>query len=132
MSYWTYMSYLHTAFLALMTQPMPDLMSTLTTLATQAGEITLRYFQNSDLAVETKVDESPVTIADRETETFLRSEITRLFPGDAVVGEEFGETSGSGSPDSRRWIVDPIDGTKSFIHGVPLYGVMIGVEQGGK
>ncbi len=107
-----------------------DLLKTLETLARQAGDITLKYFQNTDLVVEAKSDESPVTIADRETEQFIRNEVARLFPGDVVIGEEFGE--GPGEAGARRWIVDPIDGTKSFIHGVPLYGVMIGVEEDGK
>lgn len=107
-----------------------DLMVTLEKLARDAGDITLKYFQQQGLAVESKLDDSPVTIADRETEQFIRDEIARLFPGDVVVGEEFGE--GAGAPGARRWIVDPIDGTKSFIHGVPIYGVMIGVEEAGE
>lgn len=105
------------------------LIDTLTELSRKAGNITLRYFLHPELAVEAKADESPVTVADRETETFLRDEILRRFPDDMVVGEEFGESGGSSG---RRWIVDPIDGTKSFIHGVPLYGVMIGVEENGQ
>jgi len=107
-----------------------DLLPVLQSLARQAGEITLKYFQRTDIAVESKSDNSPVTIADRETEQFLRDEIGRLYPGDKVIGEEFGE--GPGDAGARRWIVDPIDGTKSFIHGVPLYGVMIGVEEAGQ
>ncbi len=99
----------------------------LSDLARRAGAITLQHYQ-SGLAIETKADESPVTIADRQTEQFLRAEIARLFPGDGIVGEEFGATEGT---TGRKWIVDPIDGTKSFIHGVPFYGVMIGVEQDG-
>lgn len=97
-------------------------------LARAAGEITLRYFGRR-LNVETKADDSPVTVADRETETFLRAEITNRFPTDAILGEEFGEQSGTSG---RRWIVDPIDGTFSFIRGVPLYGVLIGLEQAGE
>lgn len=108
----------------------PNLIVTLEDLARRAGDITLKYFQNPDLAVESKNDASPVTIADRETEQFIRDEISRQFPGDVVVGEEFGESLGEAG--ARRWIVDPIDGTKSFIHGVPLYGVMIGVEENGQ
>jgi histidinol phosphatase-like enzyme (inositol monophosphatase family) len=99
----------------------------LSDLARRAGAITLQHYQ-SGLDIETKADESPVTIADRQTEQFLRAEIARLFPGDGIVGEEFGATEGT---TGRKWIVDPIDGTKSFIHGVPFYGVMIGVEQDG-
>src|SRR5438046_478787 len=104
------------------------LSQTLTRLVKQAGDITLRYFQ-TNVAVETKADQSPVTIADRETEEFLRREIIRNFPGDTIVGEEYGVTDGATG--QRRWIIDPIDGTKTFVHGVPLYGVMIGVEQDG-
>lgn len=106
------------------------LLATLESIARQAGDITLKYFQNPDLAIESKHDDSPVTVADRETEQFIRDEVARLFPGDQVIGEEFGEGAGEGS--TRRWIVDPIDGTKSFIYGVPLYGVMIGVEEAGE
>jgi len=109
--------------------PMSSLLEVLTDLSRRAGHITLGYFQMAGLEVEAKPDESPVTRADRETELFIRDEVARLFPDDVVIGEEFGE--GPGAAGARRWIVDPIDGTKSFIHGVPLYGVMIGVEENG-
>jgi len=99
-------------------------------IAYQAGELTLRYFYNaSGLAVEKKADESPVTIADRETEQFLRQRIAERFPDDAVFGEEFPNTEGTSG---FRWFLDPIDGTKSFIHGVPLYSTLIGLEQEGQ
>lgn len=94
--------------------------------AWQAGRITLRYYQTG-VSVEAKADDSPVTIADREAETLLRGLIQRTFPDDGIVGEEWGEIAGRSG---RRWIVDPIDGTKSFIHGVPLYAVLIGLEIG--
>ncbi len=110
--------------------PTTDMLQVLEKLARDAGDITLKYFQSDNLAVESKSDDSPVTIADRETEQFIRDEVERMFPGDVVIGEEFGE--GPGDKSARRWIVDPIDGTKSFIHGVPIYGVMIGVEEGGE
>jgi histidinol phosphatase-like enzyme (inositol monophosphatase family) len=106
---------------------MPSLIENLEMLARQAGEITLSYFQKP-IEIETKENLSPVTIADKETESFLRREIERLYPGDSILGEEFGETAGNG----RKWFVDPIDGTKTFVHGVPLYGVMIGVEEEGE
>jgi len=96
--------------------------------AREAGEVTLRYFQKNP-AVETKADLSPVTIADRESERVLRQRIEQRFPGHGILGEEFGavrETSG------YRWMLDPIDGTLSFIHGVPLYGVMVGLEHAGE
>ena len=99
-------------------------------IAYQAGELTLRYFNNAGaLAVERKADESPVTIADRETEQLLRRRIIEHFPGDAVFGEEFSPIEGTSG---FRWILDPIDGTKSFICGVPLYSILIGLEHEGR
>ena len=95
-------------------------------LAREAGAITQKYFQRS-FAVQRKADASLVTNADRETESFLRSTIMATFPDDAILGEEEGERQGVSG---RRWIIDPIDGTFSFVHGVPLYGVMIGLEIG--
>ncbi len=94
-----------------------------------AGQHTLRYFQDEALAVELKHDSSPVTIADRQAEQLLREQIARHFPHDAILGEEFGEQAGTSG---YRWILDPIDGTKSFIHGVPLYGTLVGVEYEGR
>ena len=91
--------------------------------AGEAGNSTLRYFQ-TDVAVELKADQSPVTIADKESERFLFGRLRREFPEDGFLGEESGETPGSSG---YRWIVDPIDGTKSFVQGVPLYGVMVGL-----
>lgn len=93
--------------------------------AREAGEITLKYFRENNYAVELKRDQSPVTIADREAEQHLRQRIAEAFPGDAILGEEFPERPGDSG---YRWILDPIDGTKSFISGVPLYGALIGVE----
>jgi histidinol phosphatase-like enzyme (inositol monophosphatase family) len=97
-------------------------------MASLARELVLRYFIQ-DFEVQRKADNSPVTIADREAELLLRREIQTAFPDDAIVGEEFGPQQGS-SP--FRWILDPIDGTKSFIAGVPLFGTLIGVEQNGE
>lgn len=93
-------------------------------LAQGAGEITLRHFRNPPRP-ERKADGSFVTAADRESEGFLRARIEERFPHDAIVGEEYGERAGSSG---RRWILDPIDGTYSFVHGVPLYGVLLGLE----
>ncbi|MBC8102817.1 MAG: inositol monophosphatase family protein [Cytophagales bacterium] len=93
-----------------------------------AGTRTLAYF-NTGIVPDIKSDNTPVTIADREAETLLRERILRSFPDHAILGEEQGETAGSAP---YRWIVDPIDGTKSFIAGVPLYGVLVGVEVRGK
>jgi histidinol phosphatase-like enzyme (inositol monophosphatase family) len=95
--------------------------------AVAAGGLVMSYFQ-TDIAVETKSDASPVTIADRKAEELLREMIARAYPSDAILGEEFGEQPGT---TGYRWILDPIDGTKSFIHGVPLFGVLIGLEHNG-
>jgi histidinol phosphatase-like enzyme (inositol monophosphatase family) len=83
-----------------------------------AGEITLRWFRSDELAVERKEDGTPVTQADKETERFLREQIEMRWPGDGIKGEEEAEKAGTSG---RRWILDPIDGTKAFHHGVPLY-----------
>ena len=88
----------------------------------------LSHFQNADLEVISKSDSSPVTVADRGAEERLRDAIEKAFPGDGVLGEEFDEVA---SRNGFRWILDPIDGTKSFIHGVPLFGTLVGIEQDG-
>ena len=93
--------------------------------ARQAGAHTLNHFQRDTYQVSCKTDGSPVTQADRETEQLLRRLIKAEYPGDGIVGEEFGEEAGT-TP--FRWIVDPIDGTKSFIGGVPLYGTLVAVQ----
>jgi histidinol phosphatase-like enzyme (inositol monophosphatase family) len=102
-----------------------DLLTVAIDAAYDAGRRTLAYF-NTRVAVETKADNTPVTCADREAEEMIRATILKRFPTHAILGEEGGIHEGS---DKRfRWIIDPIDGTKSFICGVPLYGVLIGVE----
>ncbi len=93
-------------------------------LARDAGDITLKYFRKRP-ETTTKSDGSYVTIADREAEAYLRRQIAERYPDDGIVGEEEGETQGRSG---RRWIVDPIDGTFAFVHGVPFYGVLIGLE----
>jgi len=95
----------------------------------EAGAVTLEYFRRGDLEVLRKGDDSPVTLADRRAEEHLRRRIADRFPEDAILGEEFPERPGSSG---FRWVLDPIDGTKSFIHGVPLYGTLIGVEHAGR
>jgi len=89
---------------------------------------TLRYF-GSRLRVERKADRSPVTIADRKIEEHLRAQISRAFPGEAIVGEEFG-----GSPGAARsyWTIDPIDGTRGFSRGLPSWGIMMAYVQDGR
>jgi histidinol phosphatase-like enzyme (inositol monophosphatase family) len=93
--------------------------------ALEAGALTLKYFRSSELAIERKADQSPVTVADREAEQLIRRQIESQFADDAIVGEEFGQREGTSG---FRWILDPIDGTTSFVRGVPLYGTLIGVE----
>ena len=93
-------------------------------LARGAGAITLQYFRKKP-ETSKKSDGSYVTIADREAESYLRRRIAEQFPDDGILGEEEGELEGRSG---RRWILDPIDGTFAFVHGVPLYGVLIAVE----
>jgi len=93
----------------------------------QAGKITLAYFQNN-VAVEDKADGSPVTTADRQAEAAIRETLAAHFPDDGILGEEGGLTRGK----SGQWIIDPIDGTKSFICGVPLYAVLLAYEHEGQ
>src|SRR4051812_8187336 len=95
-------------------------------IARQAGELTLQFFRRSDLAVERKADQSPVTIADRSAEELLRKRISERFGDDSIIGEEFGEQAGGSA---FQWVLDPIDGTKSFIHGVPLFTTLVAVLQ---
>lgn len=94
-------------------------------LAWHAGRISLRYFQ-TDLEVTDKADGTPVTRADQETEALLRDALKQRFPDDGLFGEEYGEDRGRSG---RTWVLDPIDGTKSFIHGVPFYGLLIALLQ---
>ena len=93
-------------------------------LAWTAGRMTLRHYQTGVIA-EFKDDESPVTIADREAEIFIREGLQAAYPDDGIVGEELESTE---SRSGRTWYVDPIDGTKSFVCGVPLFGVLVGLQ----
>src|SRR6478609_6432954 len=95
----------------------------------EAGRLTLKYFQQDNFHVERKSDASPVTIADRSAEQLLRERIAAAFAKDGILGEELGTTTGSSG---FTWILDPIDGTKSFISGVPLYGTLVGIEHEGR
>jgi len=105
-----------------------EFMTEAESFAREAGEVTLRWF-GAGVQADSKADGTPVTIADRESEKLLRQRIEERFPGHGILGEEYGET-GEGA--DVRWILDPIDGTRSFIHGVPLYGVLIGIELEGE
>jgi histidinol phosphatase-like enzyme (inositol monophosphatase family) len=98
------------------------------TAGKEAGRLTLRYFQQENFEVERKSDASPVTVADRSAEQLLRERISAAFARDGIIGEEFGTSAGSSG---FNWILDPIDGTKSFISGVPAYGTMVAVEHEG-
>jgi histidinol-phosphatase len=97
-----------------------------TETAYEAGRLTLGYFGTEAARPEFKADDTPVTVADREAEKLIRDRIGARYPEHAILGEEFGETGGANA--GYRWILDPIDGTKSFVRGVPLYGVLIGLE----
>src|SRR5713226_2664565 len=94
-----------------------------------AGRLTLGYFQTG-VQADYKADASPFTIADHKAEELIRDRIEKKFPTHAIVGEEFG-AQGAGSA-THKWYIDPIDGTKSFLRGVPLYAVLIGLEIQGK
>jgi histidinol phosphatase-like enzyme (inositol monophosphatase family) len=96
-------------------------------LARESGALILRYYR-TQLAVEEKPDRSPVTRADKEAEELMRRRIESRFPGHAVLGEE-GGTSGREQAE-LRWVLDPIDGTRAFVHGVPLFGTLIGLLRG--
>jgi len=93
-----------------------------------ADEITLARFRAEDLVVETKPDLTPVTEADRGVEELVRERLAGARPGDAVVGEEFG-SSGEGP---RRWIIDPIDGTKNYVRGIPVWATLLALEVAGE
>ena len=94
-----------------------------------AAAETLRWFGGTGLVVDTKADDSPVTQADRAAEAVLRQELLGRFAADAFLGEETGGTPGTSG---YEWIVDPIDGTKSFIRGVPLYATLVGCRREGR
>lgn len=96
----------------------PELLDFAVQLARRAGEFTLGSFRSTDLVVDRKGDGTPVTEADRVAERLIRAEIEANFPDDAILGEEEPEQQGTSG---RRWILDPIDGTKAFTRGVPLY-----------
>jgi len=97
--------------------------------AKEAGKLTLEYFLTDAVSQpEFKNDDTPVTIADRKAEELIRQRIGESYPDHQIVGEEFGESGDSNENSTHRWIIDPIDGTKSFVHGVPLYAVLLALE----
>jgi histidinol-phosphatase len=97
-------------------------------VAHEAGQLALRYF-NGEFAVEWKQDLSPVTLADRDAESLLRTELLRAFPHDGFLGEEHGEQPGSSG---FRWIIDPVDGTRNFVRGIPIWATLVGLEYQGE
>jgi histidinol-phosphatase len=99
-------------------------------LAQMADAITLERYRADDLIVETKPDLTPVTEADKAVERAVRERLASVAPGDAVLGEEFGASSGSET--ARRWIIDPIDGTKNYVRGVPVWATLIALQEGGE
>ncbi len=98
-------------------------------LAIAASRETLKFFRTSEYQVERKSDRSPVTRADKQAEQVVRAMLERSYPADAILGEEFGSVSGQSE---FEWIIDPIDGTKSFISGVPLYSTLVGMTVAGQ
>lgn len=97
-------------------------------LADAADAITMQYFREPALSVRTKSDQSPVSEADEAAEHVIRDRLTRERPGDGVIGEEFGVTGAS----TRRWIIDPIDATRNYVRGVPVYATLIALEEQGR
>ena len=105
---------------------MQDFLTTILKITQDAEAIPRQYFRKG-VDIVHKDDESPVTIADRATEEFIRDALAKAFPDHGIYGEEFGKTTGD-SP--YQWIIDPIDGTRSFITGFPLYGMLVALLQG--
>lgn len=102
-----------------------ELLDAAVDLARRAGELTLRWFRSADLVIDRKTDGTPVTEADKAAERLIRAELADRWPDDAILGEEEGVLEGTSG---RRWFIDPIDGTKAFTHGVPLYTTLIAVD----
>ena len=95
-------------------------------LALEAGRHSMAYFKSTEIGLEFKEDRTPVTRADREAEEMIRDRLLSECPDDAVLGEEYGEKTGI---TGYKWYLDPVDGTESFVRGVPLFGTMIGNVQ---
>src|SRR5438445_6689297 len=96
--------------------------------ARQAAQLALRYF-DANVMVEWKQDLTPVTVADRETEALLRATLLGAFPQDGFLGEESGAAPGTSG---FRWIIDPVDGTRSFVRGIPIWGTLVALEHKGE
>lgn len=106
-----------------------ELVSFALDVVAEAGRVATRWFRSDDLEIETKADGSPVTVADKAAETLMRNAIAEAFPNDRILGEEFGDTGTA--PSGREWVIDPIDGTKSFTAGVPLWANLLAVIDDG-
>ena len=98
-------------------------------ISADAARLILSHYRSQTLGVESKADDSPVTVADRGAEQLIRDGLAEQFPDDGILGEEFDDVGGTSG---YRWIVDPIDGTKPFIYGIPLFGTLVGIEYDGR
>lgn len=111
-----------------MTTPPPvdeQLLADAIAYAGEAATLTLEWFQSTDLAIDRKQDGSEVTVADRSAEELVRTHLAQHYPDDAIIGEEHGNAEGTSG---RTWVLDPIDGTTSFVRGVPLYSSLLAVQ----
>lgn len=106
-----------------------ELVNVANELADAAREVTLKYFRSPSLKADNKLESGfdPVTVADREAEMVIREVLAKRRPNDAILGEEFGNKSGTSG---LTWVIDPIDGTRAFVSGVPSWGVLIGLDVG--
>jgi histidinol-phosphatase len=98
-------------------------------LADRADELTVRHFRSAELTVDTKPDMTPVTQADRAVEEMVAERLAFARPDDSLLGEEFGQ---QGTNRRRRWIVDPIDGTKNYVRGIPVFATLLALEENGE
>jgi histidinol-phosphatase len=105
-----------------------DALEEATEITEQCSRIALSYFRQA-LLIESKQDQTPVTIADKKTEEAIRNELTRSFPSHGIIGEEFGA---EGIDREFVWTIDPIDGTRSFIRGIPLFGTLVSLLERGE
>ena len=110
---------------------LPDDLTLALELADLADELTMQRYRATDLVIETKPDLTPVTESDKAVEQALRSRLADARPDDVVVGEEFGESAPRPGSPARRWIIDPIDGTKSYVRGMPTWSTLLALEVDG-
>lgn len=105
---------------------MKHFLETILKITADAEKIPRDHFR-THLSIDQKQDDSPVTVADRATEKFIRDALAEHFPDHSIFGEEFGKSEGESE---YRWVIDPIDGTRSFISGMPLYGMLVALLRG--